>query len=82
MKFAQTAALAVAIGLASTVSAGAYSQKVKDACAGDYQNYCSQYIPESARARRCFEANRKSLSKICVSALVEAGEVPRRYLRK
>lgn len=69
---------------ASTASfdASAYSPKVRKACAGDYQNFCAQYVPESAQARACFESNRKSLSKMCVAALVDAGEVPAKYLKK
>lgn len=82
MKFASTLALAGALSLAAAGSASAYSSAVRKACAGDYQNFCSQYVPESAQARRCFESNRKSLSKYCVSALVKAGEVPRKYLKK
>lgn len=60
----------------------AYSQKVEDACAGDYQNFCAQYLPDSTELRRCFESNRKGLSKTCVNALVDAGEVPQKYLKK
>lgn len=63
-------------------SAFAFSDRVKKACAGDYQNYCSQYVPESSAARRCFESNRRSLTKPCVAALIDAGEVPAKYLRK
>ena len=80
-KLSQILAIAVATGI-SVTSAPAYSKKVEDACAGDYQNYCSQYAPESAALRRCFESNRKGLSRICINALVDAGEVPRRYLKK
>lgn len=75
-------AVTVAV-LTMTVSAAeAYSQKVKDACAGDYQNFCSQYAPDSTQLRRCFESNRKSLSRYCINALVDAGEVPARYMKK
>jgi hypothetical protein len=63
-------------------AADAYSSKVKDACAGDYQNFCAQYVPDSTELRRCFESNRKGLSRICISALVNAGEVPARYLKR
>lgn len=59
----------------------AYSKKVRDACNSDYQNYCSQYVPESTQARRCFESNRKVLTKGCIRALIDAGEVPARYLK-
>jgi hypothetical protein len=76
------AALAAALAVLSATGAEAYSRKVKDACAGDYQNFCAQYVPESAQARSCFESNRKSLSKICIAALVDAGQVPAKYLKK
>jgi hypothetical protein len=66
----------------SVTEAMAFSKKVEDACAGDYQTYCSQYLPRSAKLRRCFESNRKSLSKWCVRALVDAGQVPAKYLKK
>lgn len=60
----------------------AYSAKVRNACAGDYQNFCAQYAPNSTELRRCFESNRKGLSRICVTALVDAGEVPAKYRKK
>ena len=68
--------------LFASTAADAYSSKVNDACAGDYQNFCAQYMPDSTELRRCFESNRKGLSRICVSALINAGEVPARYLKK
>lgn len=79
--FAVTVSTAGILAVA-TGGALAYSQKVEDACAGDYQNFCSQYLPDSTELRRCFESNRKGLSKICVNALVDAGEVPTKYLKK
>jgi hypothetical protein len=75
-----TLALA-AISLTAT-SALAISKKVEKDCAGDYQNFCSQYAPETAQLRSCFESNRKHLSKICINSLVDAGEVPSKYLKK
>lgn len=74
----------LAAGLASLTGTGAeaYSKKVKDACAGDYQNFCAQYAPDTSELRRCFESNRKGLTKICITALVDAGEVPAKYLRR
>lgn len=84
-KFGTTLAVAVmaaAFALLSGTGAEAHSDKVKKACAGDYQNFCSQYAPETAQLRACFESNRKGLTKICISALVDAGEVPAKYLKK
>ncbi len=79
MKFAALSALLIAI---PATGALALSKKVKNACAGDYQDFCSQYVPDSTQARRCFESNHKTLSKPCIRALVDAGEVPSKYLRK
>ena len=41
--------------LFASTAADAYSSKVKDACAGDYQNFCAQYMPDSTELRRCFD---------------------------
>lgn len=77
------AAAAVAGGaFIPAAPAMAYSAKVRNACAGDYQNFCSQYAPDSTELRRCFESNRKGLTRPCVTALVDAGEVPARFLKK
>jgi hypothetical protein len=77
----QTLALA-AVTVATASTAFAFTPAVRKACAGDYQNFCSQYVPESTEVRRCFESNRKALSKFCVTALIDAGEVPAKYLSK
>lgn len=77
-----SAAAAAGVALLLTAPAMAYSAKVRQACAGDYQNFCSQYAPDSTELRRCFESNRKGLTRICVTALVDAGEVPARYLKR
>lgn len=69
------------VALAST-PALAYSRKVKDACSADYGSLCAKYKQGSAELRRCFESNRRVLSTECVQALVDAGEVPARYLRE
>ena len=78
---------AVAIAAAGILAAGAgdayaLNKKVRRACGFDYQDFCSQYDPASSAVRRCFESNRKSLSKGCIRALIDAGEVPARYLRR
>lgn len=77
-----TLGLALAAVVLPVTSATAYSRKVENACAGDYQNYCSQYAPKTAALRRCFESNRKSLTRRCINALIDAGQVPRKYLRR
>lgn len=77
----------IALGFLATMALGAteasaFSKAVEKACAGDYQNFCAQYVPNSPQVRRCFESNRKNLSQWCVRALIDAGEVPARYLKK
>ncbi len=70
-----------ALMLMST-SALAFSQKVKDSCSADYASLCAKYKQGSSELRRCFESNRRVLSTDCVQALVDAGEVPARYLKE
>lgn len=74
----------VALGFAGfgAGDAHAFNKRVRNACGLDYQDYCSQYDPNSSAARRCFESNRRSLSKGCIRALVDAGEVPAKYLKR
>ena len=76
------AALVSALAVFNVTEAAAFTEKVRKACAGDYQNYCAQYAPETSELRSCFESNRKGLTKICINALVDAGEVPAKYLKK
>lgn len=76
------AAAAACAAFFLTTPAMAYSAKVRNACAGDYQNFCAQYAPNSTELRRCFESNRKGLTRTCVTALVDAGEVPAKYRKK
>lgn len=77
-----TFTLALAMSALSATTTLAYSKKVDSACAGDYQSYCSQYTPKSAAMRRCFESNRKNLSRTCINALIDAGQVPRKYRKR
>jgi hypothetical protein len=76
----------IVITLAALASAGtpahAYSEKVKQACSSDYGSLCAKYKQGSSELRRCFESNRRVLSTDCIQALVNAGEVPARYLRQ
>jgi hypothetical protein len=76
------AVVSAVMALAAGTAADAYSEKVKRACSADYASLCSQYKHGSSQLRRCFESNRKVLSSTCVSALVDAGEVPAKYLRR
>jgi hypothetical protein len=48
---------------------------VQQACSADYHKYCGEYGLESAALRNCMDKAGHSLSKSCVNALVDAGEV-------
>lgn len=86
MKTVKAALISVAVtagsALVACTAANAYSAKLKDACSADYTSYCSQYKEGSTQLRRCFESNRHGLSRYCISALVAAGMVPSKYLKK
>ncbi|MGE3528815.1 MAG: hypothetical protein AB7G54_05245 [Methyloceanibacter sp.] len=69
-----------ASGLALFCFAGAahadpFSKAVQKACGADYRKYCGEYGLESAALRVCMDKAGNSLSKSCVNALVQAGEV-------
>ena len=74
-----TAAMVIA-----SISAGAVSQRVKDACRNDYYRHCPSYALGSPQLRTCMTkaGKRKQLTRQCLRALIDTGEVPRRYLKK
>ena len=82
---AKTNTRMLALGLAalafSSQSSFAYSDRVNASCQNDYYSFCSQHPVGSTTLRRCMEANGRSLSQRCVNALVDAGEIPRKYRR-
>ena len=68
------ACLAV-LGFAGVALADSYSKAVQQSCAADYRKYCGDYGLESTALRVCMDKAGKSLSKGCVKALIQAGEV-------
>jgi len=76
------AALAASALTAASTDAFAYSGRVRDACADDYFRFCPHYPEGSPKLRGCMRAHGKSLSKGCVRALVDAGLVPKKDLRR
>ncbi len=61
--------------LAGAAHADRYSKAVQKACGADYHKYCGDYGIESAALRVCMDKAGNSLSKGCVNALVQSGEV-------
>ncbi len=76
----------VAILLFSVDANALITQKVKNACKNDYFTYCSQHAVGSSALRTCMRGAQDSLSKTCLNALVDDGEVSKedihRYKRR
>ena len=76
------AAMALVTGMAAALLAApayAMSDKVNQYCEDDYFKFCSAHPVGSTGLRRCMEANGKQLSRKCVNALADAGEIPRKF---
>ena len=82
MRLARISAIGIGLALGTAGSTHAYDENVTTHCAADYFEFCKQHTPESVEVRYCMEAHRNELNKQCVKALVDAGEVPRKYLTK
>jgi hypothetical protein len=61
--------------LAGAAAAAPITKAVQAACKTDYKNYCGEYGLETTALRGCMDRNGHKLSKMCVNALVKAGEV-------
>lgn len=73
---------AVAATLAIPANAATYSERVRNACSGDYLRFCPSYPEESPKIRSCMRAHGRSLSPNCMRALVDAGLVSRKDYEK
>jgi hypothetical protein len=69
------AASGLALFCAGAAHADPYSKAVQKACGADYHKYCGDYGIESAALRVCMDKVGNSLSKGCVNALIQSGEV-------
>ena len=68
--------LAVFVVLAGpTVAMAEYSPAVKQACKNDYKRYCGQFAPQDPGLRPCMDKVGKRLTRTCVDALINAGEI-------
>ena len=52
-----------------------YSKALQQACMADYKKLCGEYGIETAALRTCMDKNGRSLTKTCLNALIDAGEV-------
>ena len=70
--------LLAAAALAMTTAAQAdtnYSKAVQQNCNADYKTHCGEYGLESNALRDCMDRNGNKLTKACVKALVDDGQV-------
>jgi hypothetical protein len=56
------------------------TKAVQDACAWEYNKFCSQYGIGSQLLDICFRQNAKNMTKACVDALIAAGDVSQEYV--
>jgi hypothetical protein len=79
---AATVALATLSLLA--VDAGAVSSSVRSACKKDYYRFCPKYDVGTPQLKNCMAqaGRRHALTPRCLDALVDAGDVPRKYKKK
>ena len=71
------ASIVLTFSVGSATAQHAYSKAVQKACANDYHSHCGQYGIETEALRLCMDKAGHALSKTCVDALVDAGEVSR-----
>ena len=71
--FAKVVLGAMLAALAS--SAMAYSGAVKGACRADYKRFCAAHALDDPGLRRCMDRAGSSLSRSCVVALINSGQV-------
>ncbi len=74
-----TVVLVSLTALVATTDANAYSRRVKSACKGDFYRFCPSYKIGSSKLRSCMRSAGGNISRRCVDALANAGEVPRKY---
>ena len=60
----------------------AESRRVERACAGDVRRLCPRDKKDSPSLRYCMEAKARALSRNCIRALEDSGEIPRGYFDK
>lgn len=75
---AAAAAVAIVLAVPAATPAEAQSQRLQNACGGDYMAYCGRHPPEQrAAVGRCMRAHRRQLSSECISAMVADGKISR-----
>ena len=75
-------ACVLVLGFTSTAqSEPNITQAVSQDCRWDYHNFCSDYGIGSPLLNYCFRRNGAKLSRACVNALIQAGDVSKAYVQ-
>lgn len=70
------------VALAAADGTSAYSARVKTACKTDFYKFCPSYKIDSPQLRACMRSAGGNISSRCIDALVDSGELPRKYRSK
>ena len=68
--------------LVSVPALAAITERVKQDCRTDYQRYCSAYGVGSEALRACMSRSIRKVSRACVNALADAGEISKAQAEK
>jgi hypothetical protein len=79
---ASLAMLAALMTALTLTPADAYPPDVIRKCKGDYRRLCPTYKLHTQELRSCMRSQHRSISNICMNALVDAGEAPMSARRK
>ena len=77
-----TIVAAFSICIAALTAAGdatAYSSRVTSACKTDFYKFCPSYKPDTPQLRACMRSAGGNISKRCIDALADSGEISRKY---
>jgi len=74
--------VAISCFACETQAAPDITQAVSTECRWDYHNFCSEYGIGSPLLNYCFRNNGAKLSKACVGALIQAGDVSKSYVQQ
>jgi hypothetical protein len=72
---AGAAIFAFTVFLLPAEAADGITEREKRDCRADYHNFCSEYGLGTNALRACMSRNIKKISRVCVAALVDAGEM-------
>jgi hypothetical protein len=72
----------VIVGFTGQALALSYSEAVQKHCRQDYKKYCGEYGLETNALRNCMDRHGDKLSKSCVEALIQSGEVSRKEVER